>query len=100
MYPFAEQIHTHARSYRGYIICAEGPYNRLERVNDLLLRHYDLGMFAADIFGGFTGILQVNGVTAHAYRKRSYRFVGFSRRNGANEGGIESAGEQKANLCV
>ena len=57
-------------------------------------------MVAADVVGDFLCVFEVNSVLAHAYCKGAYRLFALSCRYGADEGGIESAGEQEADLCV
>ena len=100
MYPFAQQVHAHARADSCDIKCAEHTDDTLERVYDLLFCHDDLGVVAADVIGDFLCVFEVNSVLAHAYCKGAYRLFALSCRYGADEGRIESAGEQEADLCV
>ena len=57
-------------------------------------------MVAADVVGDFLCIFEVDSVLTHAYCKGAYRLFALSCRYGADEGGVESAGEQEADLCV
>ena len=57
-------------------------------------------MVAADVVGHFLGILQVDGVAAHANGKGFNRSRALPRRNGADQRGIQAAAEQKAHLGV
>ena len=57
-------------------------------------------MVAADVVGDFAGILEVDGVLAHADGKGADRRFALARGDRADERRIESAREQEADLCV
>ena len=98
--PFAEQVHAHAGANRGDVKRAEHFDDKIERIQHLLARHDDLGVVAADVVGDFAGILEVDGVLAHADGKGADRRFALARGDRADERRIEAAREQEADLCV
>ncbi len=91
----AEQVHAHAGPDRRDIPGSQNPDHFRQGIQNFLLRHRDLGMIAADVFGDFSCILQVDRINIHADRKGSDRLAAGFLRNCADQRAVKTAGEQE-----
>ena len=57
-------------------------------------------MIGAYIVGCLSGVFEVDGVLLHAYGKGADGLFGLPCRNGADQGGIQAAGQEKAYFGV
>ena len=96
----ADEVHADARADGRDVVGAEQQDHVVEGREHLLRGHRDLGVVAADVVGRLTGVLEVDGVFRHADREGLDGLVELARRDGADEGGVEAAREQEADLGV
>ena len=88
---FAEQIHAHGGTDGGDVIGAERFDDFRQGFDHLLPGDEDFRVLAADIFCGFPGVFQVDGVGLHTDGKGADRFLKNRSGDGAHEGGIQAA---------
>ena len=100
MNPFAYKIHTDGCANGGYIPGPEKFHNSRESRNNILFRDYDLGVVAADIVGNLTRIFQIDRVYIHADRESTDRLIQHPLRNSADQGGIQTAGQQETHRRI
>ena len=96
----ADQVHAHACADGRYVKGAEDLNESVQGGNDLIGRHVDLRMVAADIVGDLLCVFQVDGVLAHTNGKGFDRCSRLSGRNGAHQGRVQAAREQESHLCI
>ena len=96
----ADQVHAHACADGRYVKGAEDLNESVQGGNDLIGRHVDLRMVAADIVGNLLCVFQVDGVLAHTNGESFDRGSRLSGRNGAHQGRVQAAREQESHLCI
>ena len=99
VYGFADEIHAHGGTDRRYIEGFKSFYYLFKTVEHELFVDINFGVLAADVVGDHAGVLQIYGVLAHAHGEGAYLFAlffVFPGGNGADEGAVEPAREQKA----
>ena len=92
----ADQIHAHRRADGGDVPGAQHGHHLFQRVEDGVLVDDDIGVVGPQVLGGLAGVFQVDGVTAHADGKGADGLAQLFGRNGADQAGIQPAGEQEA----
>ncbi len=90
----ADQVHADGCPDRGDVIGRKRSDHRLQRIQHILFRHDDFCVVGPDPVGCLPGILEIDRIGIHAYRKRPDRFVGQFLTNGTYQAGIQTAGEQ------
>ena len=96
----ANQIHSNACTDGRDIIGSEQVDDRFQRIQNVLFRDDDLRMLTADIIRHLPCIFQINGINVHADREGADGCFTLFGCNGADKRGIQSARQQKTDLCV
>ena len=96
----ADQVHPHTGTDGSDVIGAQQLHHVLQSGQDVLLGDDDLGVVAADVVGHLLGVFQVDGVLAHADGEGADGFLALTGCDGADQRGIQAAGEQEAHLGI
>ena len=96
----AHQVHSQAGPDGGDVIGAQQLDDLLQRCEDVFRRHVHLGVVAADVVRHLPGVLQVDGVLAHADGKGADGLPAFPGGNGAHQRGVQAPGKEEAHLGV
>ena len=96
----AHQIHADTGPDGGDVIGPQQGHHRLQSVQNILPGDDHLGVAGAEIRGHLPRVFEVNGVLPHADGKGANGLWVVFGRNGAHQGGVQSAAEQKAHPGV
>ena len=96
----AHQIHANRSTDGGDIPGAQHGDNFFQRVQHNFLVDDDLGVVGVQVIRHLLGVLQVNGVLAHANGKGAYGLAQLFGGNGTHQAGIQAAGKQEAHRSV
>ena len=75
-------------------------HHLFQGTEDGVLVDDDVGVVGPQVFSSLTGVFQVDGIAAHADGKGTDGFAQLFGRDGADQAGIQTAGEQKAHGSV
>ncbi len=96
----ADQIHPHGGPDGGDVKGAQQGHHLLQAAEDDFPVDNDLRVVGVEVIRRLPGVFQVDGVLAHADGKGADGLVQFLCGNGADQGGIQAAGEQEAHRGV
>ena len=96
----ADEIHPHRRADGRDIPGAQHGNDAFQRIQDDVLVDDDLGVIGVQVVSHLLGVFQVNGVLAHADGKGADGLAQLFGRNGADQAGIQTAGEQESDRRV
>ena len=96
----ADQIHPHAGTDGGDVVGSENLDDLFQRTDDLIGGHVNLGMVGSEEIRHLPCVFEVDGVLAHADGEGADRRCALPGRDGANQGGIQPAGKEKAYLDI
>ena len=96
----AYQVHPNAGPDGGDVIGAQQLHHRLQAVQHVLAGDDDLRVVAADVIRHLAGVFQVDGVGVHADGEGADRGTAPPGGDGAHQGGVQPAGQEKAHLGV
>ena len=97
---FAHQIHADAGPDGGDVVGTQQLHHGFQRLQHILFVADDLRMVAADEACHLPGVFQVNGIDVHADGKGFDGIGTFSGGNGADQRGVQAAGQQEAHLGI
>ena len=97
---FTHQIHADAGTNRGNVKGSQQLHHWLQRRQHILPADNDLGVVAADIVGNLSGILQVNGIFAHADGEGADGLFALPGGDGAHQRRVQTTAEEKSHLGV
>ena len=96
----ADQVHAHAGPDGGDVVGAQDVDDLLQRVQDIPPGDVDLVVVAADVVRRLPGVLQVDGVGGHAHGVGLDGPVQQPGSDGAHQGAVQAAGEEKPHRHV
>ena len=96
----ADKVHADARADGRDVIGTEQRHDLRERLNHIFGRDDDLGVVGVQILRHLAGVLEVDGIGAHADGERADGLFEQLCRDGAHEAAVQTAGEQEAERRV
>ena len=90
------QIHTDGGPDGGDVVGAQQRHHLGQGFQNVLLGDDDLRMVRADVIRHLPGVFQVDGVQVHADGEGPDGLLAGPRRHGADQAGIQAAGEEEA----
>ena len=96
----AAKVHPHAGPDGGDVPGAQQGNQLIQRRQDLLPGHIDLGVVGPDVIRRLPGVFEVDGVLVHADGEGSDLLLQHDGGNGADQAGVQPAGEEEAQRRV
>ena len=96
----ANQVHADTCANRRNIERSEQPNDPVEGRDNVVRRHIDFRVIAANVVGDLPSVFQIDRVFRHADRVRFNRNGRFLRRDGAHERRVEPAREKEPDRRV